>query len=144
MFWVSIITTEARVFKEEVTALIVPGAQGYFEILTGHAPIISSLGKGLLTITRSDDSKLRLRLGGGFLEHSTKSGADITCTVLAHTLHFADQASYDSIRNLRDRLEMRLREGGLSGAEFRNVRDSFASAERLLRIAGKQFDDSKK
>ncbi len=145
MFWLSIITTEARVFDDEVVSVIVPGSQGYFEILTGHTSFITPLGDGLLTIARHDDSKLRLHLAGGFLENSIKSGEEnTTCTILAETLRFADQTSYDSIRKLRDHLEIRLREGGVSGAELRHVRDSLAFAERLLRVAGKEFDDGRK
>jgi len=41
-----IITPETKIFKGEIEAVQLPGLDGLFQILNGHAPIISALGKG--------------------------------------------------------------------------------------------------
>lgn len=41
-----IITPEAMVFQGEATAVQFPGLDGSFQVLNGHAPIISALAKG--------------------------------------------------------------------------------------------------
>lgn len=45
-----IITPETKIFKGEVDAVQLPGLDGSFQVLKGHAPIISALGKGTVKI----------------------------------------------------------------------------------------------
>ena len=48
--YLEIISPEAIVFKGEVDSISVPGASGDFQVLNNHAPIISTLKKGLVKI----------------------------------------------------------------------------------------------
>ena len=41
-----IITPEAQIFSGEAEAVQFPGLDGSFQVLNGHAPIISALSKG--------------------------------------------------------------------------------------------------
>ena len=41
-----ILSPEGTVFEGPVTAVYLPGTMGRFEVLPGHAPIVSSLSKG--------------------------------------------------------------------------------------------------
>lgn len=45
-----IITPETKIFSGEIEAVQLPGADGLFQILNGHAPIISSLTKGSVKV----------------------------------------------------------------------------------------------
>jgi F-type H+-transporting ATPase subunit epsilon len=45
-----ILTPDKKVFEGEVTSVTVPGTLGSFQILRGHAPIISTLEDGLVII----------------------------------------------------------------------------------------------
>ena len=45
-----IITPETKIFAGEVEAVQLPGLDGLFQVLKGHAPIISALGKGKVKI----------------------------------------------------------------------------------------------
>ena len=45
-----IITPESKVFTGEVDAVQLPGLDGSFQVLKGHAPIISALQKGSVKI----------------------------------------------------------------------------------------------
>ena len=51
--YLEIISPEAVLFKGEVTSVSVPGLNGYFQMLDNHAPIVSSLKKGTVTIEGS-------------------------------------------------------------------------------------------
>ena len=62
-----IVTPEQIVFSGEVTLVTVPGAKGSFTILEHHAPIISSLGKGVITY-RVDGLDYHVNSAGGFVE----------------------------------------------------------------------------
>jgi F-type H+-transporting ATPase subunit epsilon len=54
-----IVSPEASLFKGEITSVSVPGVDGNFQILSNHAPIVSLLQKGTVSITapRIDFSK---------------------------------------------------------------------------------------
>ena len=45
-----------------------PGAEGDFGVLAGHAPLISSLRPGVIEIDGADDAETRIYVGGGFAE----------------------------------------------------------------------------
>ncbi len=45
-----IITPESKIFTGEVDAVLLPGLDGLFQVLNGHAPIISGLSQGEVKI----------------------------------------------------------------------------------------------
>ncbi len=63
MLNLKIVSPERIEFTGSVERVVVPGTQGQFEILTGHAPIISTLQKGVVTYDGS-----QLAILGGFVE----------------------------------------------------------------------------
>jgi F-type H+-transporting ATPase subunit epsilon len=63
MLKLKIVSPERIEFTGEVESVKVPGTQGNFEILQNHAPIISTLGKGIVEY----DGK-ELPILGGFVE----------------------------------------------------------------------------
>ena len=62
-----IVSPEKVVFDGEAVSVSVPGTLGAFEILKDHAPIISSLEKGIVEYT-CDEGKSQLPILGGFVE----------------------------------------------------------------------------
>ena len=64
-----IVTPEQLVFSGEVSLVTVPGTSGRFTILENHAPIISSLTKGVITY-RVKDVDSHLTIEDGFVEVS--------------------------------------------------------------------------
>ena len=63
MLNLKIVSPEKIEFSGEVERVKVPGTQGQFEILNGHAPIISTLQKG---VVEYDGQQLEIL--GGFVE----------------------------------------------------------------------------
>ncbi len=45
-----IITPESGIFSGEATAVSLPGKDGIFQVLNNHAPVISALTEGVLSI----------------------------------------------------------------------------------------------
>jgi F-type H+-transporting ATPase subunit epsilon len=62
MLKLKIVSPERIEFTGEVESVKVPGMLGNFEILTGHAPIISSLQKGVVEFNGQ-----QLEVMGGFV-----------------------------------------------------------------------------
>ena len=63
MLKLKIVSPERVEFEGEVERVKVPGMMGNFEILTDHAPIISTLGKGVVEFDGQ-----QLEILGGFVE----------------------------------------------------------------------------
>ena len=65
---VEILSPEALLFKGEVTAVNVPGAKGPFVILDHHAPMISLLTAGEITLFEGKKELQHFSIKGGTLE----------------------------------------------------------------------------
>jgi F-type H+-transporting ATPase subunit epsilon len=63
---VTVISPEAVLFEGETDALVAPAYDGEVGILTGHAPMMTLLGKGTLRI--GSGSERRFSVEGGFLQ----------------------------------------------------------------------------
>ena len=63
-----IITPESKLFTGEITSIKLPGMDGEFEILNNHAPIISTLSKGVIRIIDNDNNTEKFEVNGGVIE----------------------------------------------------------------------------
>ena len=68
MLKLKIVSPEQIEFDGEVVSVLVPGSQGQFEILNDHAPIISTLDKGMVEYGLPNGEKAQLMILGGFVE----------------------------------------------------------------------------
>ena len=68
MLQLKIVSPERIEFDGEVVSVLVPGSQGQFEILNDHAPIISTLDKGVVEYGLPQGQKVQLEILGGFVE----------------------------------------------------------------------------
>ena len=66
-FQFDLVSPEKLLFSGEVTQVDVPGTEGDFGVLAGHAPIVTTLRPGILVIYR-DGGELRVVVNGGFAE----------------------------------------------------------------------------
>ena len=63
----TIVNPEKIVYQGQATGVAVPGTKGAFEVLDNHAPIISSLQAGIITVrTAEGDQEFAIR--SGFIE----------------------------------------------------------------------------
>lgn len=62
-----IITPEQIYFSGEVTSVTLPGTNGFFTVWENHAPLISSLMKGMISYV-ADRNETQLNIDGGFAE----------------------------------------------------------------------------
>ena len=63
-----IITPEDKLFEGEVTSVKFPGTDGEFGVLNNHAPIISTLTKGSIEVTDSNNESKSFEINGGVIE----------------------------------------------------------------------------
>ena len=63
-----ILTPDKKVFEGEATSVTLPGTLGFLEILNNHAPIISTLNDGKLTIRSNSGKDEVFLIQGGVVE----------------------------------------------------------------------------
>ncbi|MCH7402355.1 ATP synthase F1 subunit epsilon [Belliella kenyensis] len=62
-----IVTPDKKVFQGEVSEASFPGANGAFQVLKNHAPLVSALAKGTVSFT-TNEGKQSLIVDGGVVE----------------------------------------------------------------------------
>ena len=63
-----LVTPERLVRADEVHMVVVPGTDGDFGVLEGHAPFMSTIRNGELSIHTTGGAVERISLEGGFAE----------------------------------------------------------------------------
>jgi F-type H+-transporting ATPase subunit epsilon len=66
-FHLDLVSPEKLLFSGDVDQVDVPGSEGDFGVLAGHAPLIATLRPGILTIYR-EGGALKVVVNGGFAE----------------------------------------------------------------------------
>jgi len=77
-FHFDVVSPEKLAFSGEVDQVDIPGTEGDFGVLAGHAPVVAAVRPGILTV-RSGDTREKIIVLGGVAEVSEKG-----LTVLAN------------------------------------------------------------
>jgi F-type H+-transporting ATPase subunit epsilon len=80
-FRLSVLTPEGTVFEGTVEYAQVPGSQGYLGVLAHHAPLVTALAPGTLTVRHAGGREERWGVQGGLFEVSNNRA-----TVLADSV----------------------------------------------------------
>jgi F-type H+-transporting ATPase subunit epsilon len=67
-FHFDLVSPEKLLFSSEVTQVDVPGTEGNFGVLAGHAPMVTTVRPGILVIYGEAGEQLRVVVNGGFAE----------------------------------------------------------------------------
>ena len=68
-----LVTPDRLVMSDDVYMVVVPGSEGEFGVLAGHAPYMSTLKDGELAVYRSQGAQPeKIAVSGGFAEVSDK------------------------------------------------------------------------
>ena len=98
-----LVSPERLLVSKPVDMVVVPGAEGDFGVLRGHAPLISTLRLGVIDVHDAGGVADRIFVAGGFAEVTAER-----CTVLAEQavrVADLDRAAVEAeIKDLRDRL----------------------------------------
>jgi len=96
-----LVSPEILLLSQPVEMVVVPGTEGDFGVLPGHAPLIANIRPGALVVFEGGNAAERFFLAGGFAEVTTER-----CTILAEgAMRVADidrAAVEQEIRDLRE------------------------------------------
>lgn len=66
----SIVTPTGEIFNDEVKSLTLPGKEGEFGVLAGHASLVSSLTVGVIVIEKTDATTEAIAINWGYVNVS--------------------------------------------------------------------------
>lgn len=99
-FSFDLVTPDRLLVSRAVTMVTVPGEDGDFGALAGHAPLVSGVRTGTITILEDSGQTDRYFVAGGFAEVSAER-----CTVLAEIAVPFSEMSRDELQAEATRLK---------------------------------------
>ncbi|MFZ9887850.1 MAG: ATP synthase F1 subunit epsilon [Myxococcota bacterium] len=111
--------------------IIVPGREGEFEVGPGHAPFLTLLGTGLLTL-ETGGRTVKLMVSGGFCEVDRER-----VTVMCETAALPEEVQVDAVQSGLQAVEKKLSELGAASTEdesFQRLRTEAERAASQLRL----------
>jgi F-type H+-transporting ATPase subunit epsilon len=126
-FHFDLVSPEKLAFSGEVDQVDIPGAEGDFGVLAGHAPVVAAIRPGILTVT-SGGSKQKIIVLGGLAEVSEK-GLTVLADV-ATSLDDLDRAKFAAtITEMQEKLSEK--EGNELDREIEKL-DHFKSIQHQI------------
>jgi F-type H+-transporting ATPase subunit epsilon len=124
-----IVTPERRAFVGDVDEVIVPGSEGEMGILPHHAPLISTLGQGVLRV-KVGGQEQEFAIFGGFLQVRPDR-----VVVLAETADVASEIDLERAERARREAEQVLEGGFVEPADLASARAALQRALIRIRLA---------
>lgn len=87
-----LVSPERLLLSEQVTAVVVPGADGYFTVMANHAPVMATLQPGIVEASLADGGTKKIFVRGGFADV-----AGSTFTLLAEKAIPVEELNADAI-----------------------------------------------
>jgi F-type H+-transporting ATPase subunit epsilon len=117
-----LVTPERLLLSDTVEMVVVPGTEGNFGVLPGHAPLISTIRPGMIEIYEGQAVTRQIFVVGGIAEVTPER-----CTVLAD-----EAVSPDTLDRGAIEADLRIAEGNLPSLREQVARASDTDRERLL------------
>ena len=98
----NIVTPSKKIFSGEIKSITVPGTVGNFQVLRGHAPIISTLEVGVIKIELGNETNF-YATGGGTVEVK-----DNEILLLADSIEKCEEIDVERAKAAEERARKRL------------------------------------
>ena len=100
-----LVSPERLLVSERFDMVVVPGSEGDFGVLPGHAPLISTVRPGVIDIHDGGRIAHRVFVGGGFAEVTAAR-----CTVLAEEATMVENIDKSDVERRLQEAELDLRD----------------------------------
>ncbi len=128
---IEVISPDREVYKGRIRSIVFPGADGYFGVLPGHAPMISLVEPGVARIREEGGGERFMALSRGFME--VRRNKLVFVVVAGEMAEEIDEArAKAALQRARERLARR------SDPAIDIPRARFALHRALARLKAKQ------
>ncbi|WAJ26959.1 F0F1 ATP synthase subunit epsilon [Antarcticirhabdus aurantiaca] len=126
-----LVSPERQLLSEAATAVVVPGTEGYFTVMAGHAPFMTTVKPGVVQATLANGREERIFVLGGFADVSPAG-----FTLLAeHATPVSDMNAADLDARIRD-AEEDVKDSETPERKAKAERDLAALKEARSALAG--------
>ena len=122
-----LVMPEREILATEADMVVVPGSEGDFGVLHGHAPLISIVRPGVLEVLQNGKVEQRFLVVGGFAEVTSER-----CTVLADEATPFEQVTAEQLAEREQAAERELADAA-TDAEKAAAQKALAVAKDLRR-----------
>jgi len=126
----TIVTPQRKLVDREVDEVVLPGGEGHFGVLPGHAPLLSSLQVGEISFRQGSESG-HVAVAWGFVEVLPEK-----VSVLADIAERAEDIDVERAKKARERAEQRMRHG--TDIDWERARVALDKALTRLQVASKR------
>ena len=130
MIHLTIVTPQKKIVDRSVDEVVLPGSEGHFGVLPGHAPLLSALKVGEISYREGNEGG-HVAVAWGFVEVLPDK-----VSVLADIAERAEDIDVDRAKRAKDRAEMRLREG--QDIDWDRARVALEKSLTRLQVASKR------
>lgn len=128
---VRLVVPDRILVDETADAVEVPGKNGYFEVLYGHAPLLSEIGAGEVRLHGGEGGDQRYSVARGFVEVLPDR-----VTILAETAQKPEEIDTGAAQEQLQRAEQMWSEAGDDAEKYAEANAVIAEAEAKLESAG--------
>ncbi len=126
-----IVTPEKMAFNGNVEEVTVPGSEGEFGVLRGHASLLSAVDVGELNFTK-EGKKTHYAVSTGYAEVTSSK-----VTILVETAERSDMIDKDRARRAREIAEGKLAKISKEDPEYDAAKAAMVKATTRLNVAEK-------
>ena len=116
---VEIVSPEVLVLSATARSVVVPGVEGYLTVLGDHAPLMTVLKPGFVTVTDNSGTATRYFVGGGFADIT-----DAEVTILAEQARPASEFG-------RSEIEARIADAQKALSSATDIEDKMVAQNQL-------------
>ena len=127
-----IVTPEKMAFSGNIEEVTIPGSEGEFGVLRGHAALLSSVDIGELSFTK-DNKKTFYAVNTGYAE--VKGGK---VTLLVETAERSDMIDTERAKRAKEAAEGKLAKISKDDVEFESARIALVRAITRINVSEKQ------
>ena len=135
-------TPSRLLVSAEVDEVVAPGAEGYFGVLPGHAPFLTTLAAGEVTYRRGREER-HVFVSGGFAEVTAER-----VIILAEGAEAPEEIDRERAERARQRAEQRLAgrspQGTHEETDYNRALAALARALARIIVAGRGGDSTRR
>jgi F-type H+-transporting ATPase subunit epsilon len=125
-----IVSPDRKVYTGSVKSVSAPGIEGGFQVLSNHAPFVTTLGIGKVKIEEADGNNLVYAINGGIFEVSKNRA-----TILAESIESQEEIDEDKVKAALARAEELLKNDDVSKDDKDKAKVDMEENKNKLKVA---------
>jgi len=125
-----IVSPDRKVYSGQVKSVSAPGIEGGFQVLSNHAPFVTTLGIGKVKIEETGGDNLVYAISGGIFEVSKNKA-----TILAESIESQEEIDEDKVKAALSRAEELLKNEEITKDDKDKAKQDMEENKNKLKVA---------